>query len=128
MSLMYLNKSSLPYHIDELPNLLSKLNTNFKVIGITESRITTKKDEMNCTELNNYNNEHTHTKSDKGGALLFISKQLNYNYRNDLKMHQDKTLESMFVKIISKTQKNTIVGLFTNTEYQILLIHFPNLY
>ena len=39
MSLMHLNISFLPYHTDELINLLNKLNTNFKVIGITEKRL-----------------------------------------------------------------------------------------
>ena len=43
MSLMHLNISSLHYHIDGLTNLLNELNTNFKVIGITESILTTKK-------------------------------------------------------------------------------------
>ena len=74
MSLMDLNISSLPYHTDELTNLLNELNANFKVIGITKSRLTTKKDETNSIELSNYNIEHTPTKSEKGGALLFISK------------------------------------------------------
>ena len=49
MSLMHLS-ISLSYHIDELTNLLNELNTNFKVIGITKSRLTTKKDEMNSIE------------------------------------------------------------------------------
>ena len=74
MSLMHLNRSSLPYHTDELTNLLNELSANFKVIGITKSRLTTKKDETNSIELSNYNIEHTPTKSEKGGALLFISK------------------------------------------------------
>ena len=68
-----------------------------------------KKDEINSVELSNYNTEDTPTKSDKDRALLFISKQLNYNNRNDLKMYQDKTLESVFVKIISETHKDTII-------------------
>ena len=130
---MHLNISSLPCHIDELTNLLNELNTNFKVIvGITKSRLTTKKDEINSIELSNYNIEHTPTKYDEGGVLLFISKQLNYKNSNDLKMYQDKTLEYVFVEIISKTQKNTIVGCiykhpklsisdFTNTFLQPLL-------
>ena len=41
----------------------------------------------------------------KGGAFLPISKQLNHKNRNDLKMYQDKTLESACAEIISKTQK-----------------------
>ena len=132
MSLMHLNISSLPYHIDELTNLLNKLNTNFKIIGITESRLTSKKGEINSIELSNYNIEHTPTKSDKGGALLFISKHLNYKNRSDFKIYQDKTLKSVFVKIISETQKKTILqDVFTNTQnylYQILLIHISCLY
>ena len=106
---MHPNISSLPYHIDELTNLLNELNTNFKIIGITESRLTSKKGEINSIELSNYNIEHTPTKSDKGGALLFISKHLNYKNRSDFKIYQDKTLKSVFVKIISETQKKTIL-------------------
>ena len=65
---------------------------------------------MSSIELSNYNINNTPTKSGKGGSLLFISKQLNYKNRNDLEMYQGKTLESVFVKIISKTQKNNIVA------------------
>ena len=43
LSLLHLNISSLPYHIDEYRNLLNELNSNFEVIGITETRLTTKK-------------------------------------------------------------------------------------
>ena len=63
MSIMHLNISSLPYHTDELTNLLNELNTDFKVIGITESRLTTKKDKINSIKLSNYNIEHTLTTS-----------------------------------------------------------------
>ena len=65
---------------------------------------------MTSIELFDYNIEHTPTKSDQGGALLFISKLLNYKNINNLKIYQGKTLESVFVKIMSKTQINTIVG------------------
>ena len=39
----HLNMSYLPYHIDNLINLLNDLDFKFKVITITESRLTTKK-------------------------------------------------------------------------------------
>ena len=124
MLLMHLNISSLPCHIDELTNLLNKLNTNFKVIvGIIESRLTTKKDEINSIELSNYNIEHTPTKYDEGGVLLFISKQLNYKNSNDLKMYQDKTLEYVFVEIISKTQKKHYCRIYLQTP-KIIYIRF----
>ena len=86
MTLLHLNISSLPYHIDELTELLSDLKINFKIIGITESRLTTKKDPRNNIDIPSYNIEHTPTKSGKGRALLFLSKELNYKSRNNLKL------------------------------------------
>ena len=110
MTLLHLNISSLPYHIDEFTELLSDLKINFKIIGITESRNTTKKDPINNTNIPGYNTEHTPTKSYKGGALLYISKELNYKSRNDLKLYKDKNLESVFIEVLSKSDKNTVIG------------------
>ena len=72
MILLHLNVSSSPYHTDEFTELLSDVEINFKTIGITESRLTTKKDLMNDINMPGYNIEHTPTKSDKGEALLCI--------------------------------------------------------
>ena len=110
LSLLHLNISSLPFHIDEFTNLLSELNSNFKIIGITETRLTTKKDPVNSIEIPNYNIEHTPTESDKGGALLYISKEINYKTRDDLKIYKKKLLESKFIEVLSGSNKNTIVG------------------
>ena len=68
MSLLHLNIFSLPYHIDEFRNLLSELNPNFTIIGITETRLTTKKEPVNSIEIPNYNIEQTPTESDKGAS------------------------------------------------------------
>ena len=51
ISLLHLNISSLPYHIDNLTHLLHDLDFKFKVIAITESRLTTKKDPKNSIEI-----------------------------------------------------------------------------
>ena len=74
MTLLHLNISSLPYHTDEFTELLSDLEINFKIIGITESRLTTKKDPMNDINIPGYNIERMPTKSGGGGALLYISR------------------------------------------------------
>ena len=108
--LLHLNISSLPFHIDEFTNLLSELNSNCKIIGITETRLTTKKHPVNSIEIPNYSIEHTPTESDKGGALLYISKEINYKTRNDLKIYKEKLLESKFIEVLSGSNKNTIVG------------------
>ena len=95
MSLMHLNISSFHYHFNEFTNPLNKLNTNFKVIGITEGRLTTNKDEMNSIELSNYNIEHIPTKSEKSGTLLFISNSKTVRTeiisRNNIKNTKSKT-------------------------------------
>ena len=41
---------------------------------------------------------------------LYISSDLNYKVRNDLKIYKAKELESVFVEIINKDEKNYIVG------------------
>ena len=116
MSLLHLNISSLPYHIDEFRNLLSELNSNFKIIGITETRLTTKKEPVNSIEIPNYNIEQTPTESDKGGALLYISKEINYKTRNDLNIYKEKLLESIFVEVLSESSKNAVAGLYINIQ------------
>ena len=134
LSSLHLNISSLPFHIDEFTNLLSELNSNFKIIGITETRLTTKKDPVNSIEIPNYNIEHTPTESDKGGALLYISKEINYKTRDDLKIYKKKLLESKFIEVFSGSNKSTVVGLYisikalqlktsTLTFYSLLLIN-----
>ena len=131
MTLLHLNISYLLYHIDEFTELLSDFKINFKIIGITESRLTIKKDPVNTINIPDYNIEHTPTKSDKGGALLYISKELNYKSRNDLKLYKDKNLESVFIEVLSKSDKNTVIGLYTSTQiwqYKNSWILFFNLF
>ena len=41
--------------------------------------------------------EQTPTKSEKCGALLYISKKLNYKNRQDLNINEDEMLESVFI-------------------------------
>ena len=53
------------------------LDFKFKMIGITESRLTTKKDPKSSVEIPEYCIEHTPKKSEKVGALRYIPKELN---------------------------------------------------
>ena len=82
----------------------------FKIIGITESRLRPEKSPLTDINLPNYNIEHMPTKANKGGALLYISNELKYKVRNNLQIHKDKKLESIFIEVISKSQKNVVVG------------------
>ena len=59
-----------------------------------------------------YNYAPTPTKGVKGGALLYISDDLQYTERADLDSiaYKDKELESKFIEIIQANDKNIIVG------------------
>ena len=107
---MHLNISSLQYHLDELSDLIDKSEAKFSVIGITESRLKKGIVPLNNISLHNYNIQHTPTESNKGDCLLYISTDLSYKTQNDLKMYKSKDLESVFIEIINKESKNTIVG------------------
>ena len=60
--------------------------------------------------MNNYSYEYTPTESSKGGALLYIDKNLKYRSRSDLTLYKSKKIESFFIEIIELKKKNTIVG------------------
>ena len=110
ISLLHLNISSLPYHIDNLTYLLYDLDFKFKVTAITESRLTTTQDPKYSIEIPDYYIEHTSTKSEKAGALFYFSKNLNYINRQDFSINKDEMLESVFIDVLSKSNKNTIIG------------------
>ena len=78
-----IKKSSLPYHIDELAELLNHdLTINFLIASVTESRLRQNKNPLNSIDLPNYNIEYMPTKSDKGGALYhIISYHISYHIK-----------------------------------------------
>ena len=110
-SLFHLNIASLSKHFDELKALLGKLDHGFNIIGITETGFQNNIPLINC-DLPGYNYAHTSTKGVKGGALLYISDNLQYTERVDLDgiAYKDKELESKFIEIIQADDKNIIVG------------------
>ena len=54
--------------------------------------------------------ESTPTAASCESALLYINKNINFKVRNDLKIYKYKELESVFIEIINRKGKNTIVG------------------
>ena len=72
--------------------------------------------------------EHTPTKSKKGGALLYISKKLNYKNKQDLNINKDEKLKSVFIEVLSKSNKNTIIGcIYKQTPKTDTSIPYPKL-
>ena len=105
-----MNISSLTYNIDQLHTLLSEININFDLIGITKSRL--KKDTTRTTniDIKGYTFEHTPTETSCGGSLLYIKDTLKYICRKDLQIYKAAELESTFIELLSSSKKNTIVG------------------
>ena len=102
-----------PHYLIILRNLINSLNSlhiKFNVIGITESCIKLNVQPLIKINLKNYNTEETPTESEKGGALPYISSNMNYKVRKDLNIYEAKELESIFIEIINKNRKNCIIG------------------
>ena len=92
-----MNVCSLTKIFDDFYILLNKLNVSFDILAITETRI--KKDSSSPInlQLSNYSIEHTPTESSADGTLLYISKILSYQLRNDLRLYDLGKIESTFI-------------------------------
>ena len=110
-SFFHLNISSIGKHFENLQNLLNSLHHHFKVIAITESRITTLHPPVNY-DIEGYRSYSTPTEAQAGGTMLFISNTLNASNRQDLNdlLYKPKLLESTFAEISLQKQANIIVG------------------
>ena len=88
-----MNVCLLTKSFDHFNILLSDLKVSFDILAITETRI--KKDSSSTInlQLNNYLTEHTPTESSGGGTLLYISKRLSYQLRNDLRLCDPRKVE-----------------------------------
>ena len=119
MSFLHMNILSLPFHFHELYALLSELNYGPDIIAISESRLKSSTQSIVKINLENYCVEHTPTKYSSGGTLLYIKNDISYKLRNDLKIYKPKELESVFIEIINKTSKNTMLCASINTRHLV---------
>ena len=87
LSFFHINVCSLTKDFNDFNILLSDLNVSFDILAITETRI--KKDSSHTVnlQLSNYSTEHTPAESSAEGTLLYISKRLSYQLRNDLRLY-----------------------------------------
>ena len=110
LSVFHMNINSLDFYYDSLETFFTDSNSNFEIIGITETRIKKSQPLLTNISLPNYNIEQTPTESTKGGALLYIKSCLNYKLRPYLQIYKSKELESIFIEIIHPNKKNMIIG------------------
>ena len=106
-SLLHINARSLNKNFDSLSQLLQSINTNFNVIGITETWL---KDPTSLINMNNYNFIHKSRVNKSGGGVgMYILNNIDFKLRDDIT--SDLTsMESMFIEIDNKERKNTVIG------------------
>ena len=109
--LFHVNIASLNAHVDDLRTVLSRLNFDFDVIGISEHKIrknTTPSNNINIPGYDEFKFEPTETTH--GGAGFYMKNGLNYNIRYDLNLNSPSQHEAMFVELILPDRKNLVVG------------------
>ena len=108
-SILHLNIHSIQLHVEELRILLHALNYDFDIIAISESKLKNVPN-IDITLPGFHPPECKYTTAEKGGTLLYVSKNLHYKPRKDLDIYAKKELESTFVEIINKKSSNDVVG------------------
>ena len=99
----HMNISSLTYNFDQLHILLSEININFDLIGVTESRLKKGGTRPTNIDIKGYTFEHTPTEASCGGSLLYIKNTLKYICRKGLQICKPAELESTFIELLSSS-------------------------
>ena len=69
------------------------------------------KDSSRLVDIENYNFIHKHRKDRAGGGVsLYLSNDIDYKIRSNLKFENSETIDSLFVEVIVPQGKNIIVG------------------
>ena len=110
LSVIHLNISSLPFHINEPKLFFSFFKVKFHIISISESRITKSNTLTTNIDIPGYNIEHTPTESKTRGCLLYISDKSPYKLRNDLNVYCPKQLESVFIEVLLSNKPSQMIG------------------
>ena len=108
-SLIHLNIRSLANKFDSFKNLINTLDTNFQIIGLTDTWLNNNNND--CFTLNEYEFLGSNRTQKRGGGVgLYVSKHLEFKNRNDLDKNIEDTIETKFVEIINNYGKNIIIG------------------
>ena len=111
-SMFHLNIRSIPDHFSELTSLLINLETEIKVIAISETWLKLSNINFN---IHNYSMEQElRPKKRASGVALYLHTVLQYKVRNDLRIGSDpESINSIFVEIDKScvgTARHIIVG------------------
>ena len=111
LGMIHANIASLNSHIDDLRDLLARLDFTFDVIGISEHKIKKDRQPSNNINLVGYNEfifEPSGTAC--GGTGFYINEKHDFIIRHDLKLNSPSNFEVMFVELVLPDRKNLIIG------------------
>ena len=130
LGMCHTNIASLSKHFMELRETIALLNYNFQIIGITEHKIRRGFDPLINTDIEGYRPFlYDPTETTHGGTGFYISKELNYKRRDDLKFNSKGDFESTFIEIIQTDRKNFIVGcIYRHPSSSISILDFTSEY
>ena len=107
LSLFHMNIGSLSLHFDELHPLLTCLNVNFQVIGLSEIKTSVGSQNKANNELPGYKFHETPSHSSAGGVGIYVKSNLTANKRDDLCI-SDKDFETVWIEIENSKAKNIL--------------------
>lgn len=110
LSIIHFNARSLNKNIDSITNYLETLNHKFPLLAFSETWLKDDNTSPALTNIDGYNLAHDDRHGKKGGGVaLYISTELNYSIRTDLRFPTNQNYETLFIELETKP-KNTIVG------------------
>ena len=101
--------ASLGLHIDELTKLIESCNSKFNFIGITETGFHDEIKAKHSAILPDFSHFDCCAESNKGGARIYFSKELNTIPRPDLTIYKGKNVESVIREVVNE-EGNFIVA------------------
>ena len=128
--LFHTNIASLNAHIDDLKSVLSRLNFNFDVIGISEHKIMKDTTPSNNIKIPGYQEfVFEPTATHFGGTGFYLKDHIDYNQRKDLQLNSPTNYESIFIEIFFPNKRNLIVGcIYRHPTSKIPVEDFTNLH
>lgn len=110
--ILHLNIHSIPNKINDLKNLLSTIHQQgytIDVILLCETFINNLN--KNLCHIEGYNLEEIHrSNKTRGGVAVYVREHIKYKTRTDISIFHEGVLETCFIEIENKSNKNIIVG------------------
>ena len=126
-SIIHLNIRSLAANFDHLTTLLSSLNHNFHIIGLSETKILKNKDPNINETIPGYSFFFQPTLHNAGGVGFYIREEIGFNFRDNLNAMTDD-FECLWIEIHSKS-RNTVCAIVyrhPNSNFENFKVYFTS--